>query len=146
MYSLYSHLGLYIGKANLLRRAGTRRGLAERLIEHMTGLLFPSSRDGNLPRYKVLRSSVGSIGFCPLRVFDTELRTLAAERALIVELKPSANGADWAALPSIRKTWKTPATDESGAETSSTSCSKAEGSWSAYLGSAAFYTTAQETI
>ena len=103
VYSLYSHSGLYIGKANLLRRAGTRRGLAERLIEHMTGLLFPSSRDGNLPRYKVLRSSVGSIGFFPLRVFDTELRTLAAERALIVELKPSANGADWAALPSIRK-------------------------------------------
>ena len=103
VYSLYSHSGLYVGKANLLRKSGARRSLAERLIEHMTGLLIPSSRDGNLPRYKVLRSSFGSIGFFPLRVFDNELRTLAAERALIVELKPSANGADWAALQGTRK-------------------------------------------
>ena len=103
VYSLYSHSGLYVGKANLLRKNGARRGHAERLIEHVTGLLIPSSQDGNLPRYKVLRSSSGSIGFFPLRVFDNELRTLAAERALIVELKPSANGADWAALQGTRK-------------------------------------------
>ena len=38
------------------------------------------------------------MAFLPLAVFQAESQALAMERALIVSLKPAANGADWAAI------------------------------------------------
>ena len=102
VYIFFTHAATYIGKANTSRkpvRPGHQRyGLPERLVEHAVGLLFPRSRDGALPRYKILRNSFSSMAFLPLAVFQTESQALAMERALIVSLKPAANGADWAAI------------------------------------------------
>ena len=98
---LFSHAGTYIGKANLKRSSsglGVRPGLPDRLVEHMVALCFPHSRDGTLARYKVLRQSMPSVTVLPLRTFDSEARCLAAERALILSLKPLGNGAHWTAL------------------------------------------------
>ena len=94
VYVVFSHSGLYVGKANVLRAAGQRPGIPERFIEHMVGLLFPRSRDGSLPRYKVLRQTLGSIGMLPLTVVASEPHALSLERALINTEKPNCNGAD----------------------------------------------------
>ena len=85
IYLLASHSGLYIGKANV-RRAHLsggdtwRRGLSMMFTEHLAGLLFPSSRHGVLPRYKLLRKSIGSVVMLPLMDFVNESQALAVER------------------------------------------------------------------
>ena len=102
VYLLFGNAGTYVGKANLTRtgKAIQRPGLPDRLVEHMVGLLFPRSRDGQLPRYKVLRASFPSVSWMPIAVFESEARCLAMERALIVCLRPVANRADWVAYTS----------------------------------------------
>ncbi len=66
-----------------------------RFTEHLAGLLFPSSRDGVLPRYKLLRKSIGSVVLIPLMNCVNESQALAVERILIATLRPDCNGADW---------------------------------------------------
>ena len=101
VYSLFCHGGQYIGKANLWRESkanGKHLGFVARVVEHFVGASLPRSRDGSLPRYRILRTSFGSLGCIPLVVLDSVERALACERALIVSLKPVCNGADWTAL------------------------------------------------
>ena len=107
VYMIFSHAGLYIGKANCSRRipggSRLRCGVASRFTEHLGGTMFPSSRAGVLPRYGILRRSVGSLSMLPLAYFETETRALAVERALIQSLRPVCNGADWALVLQKKK-------------------------------------------
>ena len=93
---LFSHSGWYIGKANLSRSLGgaSMLGLQMRCVEHLRGLLVPAYRDASLPRYGILRRSVGSVCFLPLLCCAHEVQALAVESALIRALAPSCNGAD----------------------------------------------------
>ena len=107
VYAVLSFRGYYVGKANVRRLRGAP-GLASRWVEHLAGLLFMQSRDACLGRYKVLRASLGSVSFFPLGLFASEVGALAAERALIVVLKPKANGADEAQLARATRLQGTP--------------------------------------
>ena len=103
VYCLFSHSGWYIGKANLSRSVGgaLMPGLQMRCVEHLRGLLVPAYRDASLPRYGILRRSVGSVCFLPLLCCAHEVQALAVESALIRALAPSCNGADAAVFCSI---------------------------------------------
>ena len=71
VYLMFSHGGTYIGKTNATRRSRTRGdhlGIVARTLEHSSGLLFPQTASGKLPRYKVARASVGSFGVLPLQL------------------------------------------------------------------------------
>ena len=101
VYIMFSHSGSYIGKANATRQSkarGAHLGFVERTLEHTAGMVFPQTASGKLPRYKVLRSSMGSFCVMPLQLLGTEVQALACERALIRSTKPMCNGADWAGL------------------------------------------------
>ena len=101
VYALFSHAGLYVGKADLHRQSvalGQHCGFPFRVVEHFVGITLPNSRDGTLPRYRVLRESRGSCGCLPLVVLPSSSQALACERAVISCLHPVCNGADWAAL------------------------------------------------
>ena len=105
VYVLFGHAGTYIGKANVWRSShGKRRpGVADRLVEHLHALCFPKSRDGSLPRYRILRQSFASVCFLPLVGYSSETRCLAAERSLIRALNPICNGADWTSIKAARR-------------------------------------------
>ena len=81
---MFSHSGLYIGKANALRAQGSKPGIPERFVEHVVGLCFVNSRDGSLPRYRILRQTMGALGMLPLAMVESEARALSLERALII--------------------------------------------------------------
>ena len=66
VYLTFSNSGLYIGKANALRAQGSKPGIPERFVEHVVGLCFVNSRDGSLPRYRILRQTMGALGMLPL--------------------------------------------------------------------------------
>ena len=96
VYCLFSHTGVYFGKANISRagRYQPNAGLAERAVEHLRGLLLPHSRDGRLHRYRALRNSIGSFSMIPVCVSTSEVQALAIESCLIKALAPNCNGAD----------------------------------------------------
>ena len=106
VYAAFSHAGLYIGKANVWRRdgMGSKLGYVERVVEHTIGMVLPYSRDGSFPRYRVLRSSLGSFCVLPLAKLPSPDRALACEKALIRSLRPNANGADWQGLLNTKST------------------------------------------
>ena len=66
-----------------------------RFAEHLSGLLYPSSRDGSIARYSLLRKSLGSVVMIPLLHCVNEPQALALEKAVIQAAKPPCNGADW---------------------------------------------------
>ncbi len=105
VYLLFGFSGTYVGKANLKRisKGASRPGVADRCVEHMTALTFPKSRDGGLPRYRVLRQAFATVVFLPLLTFQSELQCLSAERALINAMAPICNGADWTAITGSKK-------------------------------------------
>ena len=105
VYLLFGFSGTYVGKANLKRisKGVSRPGVADRCVEHMTALTFPKSRDGGLPRYRVLRQAFATVVFLPLLAFQSELQCLSAERALINAMAPICNGADWTAVTGSKK-------------------------------------------
>ena len=70
VHCMFGHSGLYVGKAKRCRSGKAPFGLTMRCVEHLVGLFFAKSKDGGLPRYKVLRRSVVSASFLPIQVFE----------------------------------------------------------------------------
>ena len=93
IYTLQSHSGQYVGKANLLRAHG-RLGYPARHFEHVLALLRPLSRDGALCRYKVLRKSIGSVFMLPVVAVANEGQCYAIETLIIQSTRPEGNNAD----------------------------------------------------
>ena len=70
------------------------KGPGRKFVEHVVGLRFVNSRDGSLPRFRVLRQTIGTLGMLPLAMVESGAGALSLERALIISLQPNCNGAD----------------------------------------------------
>ena len=64
LYCLHSHASQYLGKANFNRARG-RPGYASRVFEHHQALVCKDTRDARLPRYTLLKGSLGSVSMIP---------------------------------------------------------------------------------
>eukprot|EP00971_Amphidinium_carterae_P281147 5582238-Amphidinium_carterae.1 len=101
-YTLWTRHCLYIGKTNWRRHDGTN-GLQARLAEHVRGFLAPESRDGGLPRYRLLRrSGVGTLRFNPSQLWQSSARALAAESVAILLEHPECNVSDMRKVEQMR--------------------------------------------
>ena len=90
VYSLFGQAGYYVGKT-LVRRASGALGCVARLLEHLRALFRPATRDGQKPRYRILRKSLGTLGFVPLVLTSSEQLAFATESLIIRMEKPQAN-------------------------------------------------------
>ena len=82
VYVLFNHAGAYVGKADLMRQNSltfATQGVASRLSEHLRSVLRPFSAQGQKPRYKLLRRSIGSIAFLPIQTYASPEQAFAAE-------------------------------------------------------------------
>ena len=57
MYVLANHAGLYIGKAKIARAKG--HGYPYRVFEHLRAIMKPLGAEGQKPRYKIMRKTLG---------------------------------------------------------------------------------------
>ena len=91
-YILFGHAGTYVGKTDEQRRGG-RAGRAERCAEHYKVLLAEQGCDGDLPRYRALWQSMGSVAFFTICGASIAIVALAVGKAVIRMVSPVGNGA-----------------------------------------------------
>ena len=97
VYVLFNHAGAYVGKADLMRQNSltfATQGVASRLSEHLRSVLRPFSAQGQKPRYKLLRRSIGSIAFLPIQTYASPEQAFAAEALAIRMECPAGNELD----------------------------------------------------
>ena len=92
-YMLCSRSDSYLGTTMLVRRTGA--GIPQRLADHLRCLLRPRLKNGDKPRYRLLRQRLQQVRFLPTAVFATLQQALAAESYIIGVAQPSCNVADW---------------------------------------------------
>eukprot|EP00971_Amphidinium_carterae_P047117 927749-Amphidinium_carterae.2 len=92
-YVLWNRSTYYIGKTNMWRQHVT--GFHARCIEHMRAFLVCGSREGQKPRYKLLRrAGARHVRMMPVSSWASKSRALAAEAMLINMLGPPCNQMD----------------------------------------------------
>ena len=92
VYCCFNHVGHYVGKTVVHRLR--EPGYPMRVWEHWKATSYPATAEGMKPRYRIFRSSFGSMCMLPLLTAPTEARAFALEAVAIRMEAPMGNALD----------------------------------------------------